>query len=118
MSLQALDLFRGKNYLVLMDSALDGQFSDEDRAELIHLASRCFRREPDERPSIKFLMSALSRLEKRAELWPKLKEENIHVSHEATLILPRLISFFFSFMGLNNDRIHHTLNLQQISHCA
>ncbi|CAN7051061.1 unnamed protein product [Brassica oleracea var. botrytis] len=73
----ALDLFRGKNYLVLMDSALDGQFSDEDRAELIHLASRCFRREPDERPSIKFLMSALSRLEKRAELWPKLKEENI-----------------------------------------
>ncbi|KAJ4893201.1 Protein kinase protein with tetratricopeptide repeat domain [Raphanus sativus] len=73
----ALDLFRGKNYLVLMDSALDGQVSDEDRTELIHLASRCFRPEPAERPSIKFLMSALSRLEKRAELWPKLKEANI-----------------------------------------
>jgi len=64
-----------------MDSALDGQFSDEDRTELIHLASRCLRPEPDERPSIKFLMSALSRLEKRAELWPNVKEENIPVSH-------------------------------------
>ncbi|EFH38574.1 hypothetical protein ARALYDRAFT_333388 [Arabidopsis lyrata subsp. lyrata] len=63
----ALDLFR----------ALDGQFSDEDRTELIHLASRCFRPKPDERPSIKFLMSALSRLEKRAELWPNVNEENI-----------------------------------------
>ncbi|KAG7581200.1 Tetratricopeptide-like helical domain superfamily [Arabidopsis suecica] len=73
----ALDLFRGKNYLVLMDSALDGQFSDEDRTELIHLASRCLRPKPDERPSIKFLMSALSRLEKRAELWPNVNEENI-----------------------------------------
>ncbi|KAG7549182.1 hypothetical protein ISN45_Aa06g001090 [Arabidopsis thaliana x Arabidopsis arenosa] len=31
----ALDLFQGKNYLVLMDSALDGQFSDEYRTELI-----------------------------------------------------------------------------------
>ncbi|KAH0853680.1 hypothetical protein HID58_092976 [Brassica napus] len=65
-----LDLMSGKHIP-------PNHFSDEDRAELIHLASRCFRREPDERPSIKFLMSALSRLEKRAELWPKLKEENI-----------------------------------------
>ncbi|WZY74080.1 hypothetical protein YC2023_006320 [Brassica napus] len=73
----ALDLFRGKNYLVLMDSALDGQFSDEDRTELIHLASRCLRPEPDKRPNIKFLLSALSRLEKRAESWPNVKGENI-----------------------------------------
>jgi hypothetical protein len=63
-----------------MDSALDGQFSDEDRTELIHLASRCFRPQPDERPSIKFLMSALSRLEKRAELWPNAKGEIIPVT--------------------------------------
>ncbi|CAH8356325.1 unnamed protein product [Eruca vesicaria subsp. sativa] len=73
----ALDLFRGKNFLVLMDSALDGQFSDEDRTELIHLASRCLRPEPDKRPSIKFLLSALSRLERRAESWPNVKGENI-----------------------------------------
>ncbi|KAL1200573.1 Serine/threonine-protein kinase BSK6 [Cardamine amara subsp. amara] len=66
----ALDLFRGKNYLLLMDSALDGQFSDEDRAELIHIASRCLKTEPEERPSIMSLMASLSRLQKRAKLWP------------------------------------------------
>ncbi|KAL0854999.1 hypothetical protein Bca101_060151 [Brassica carinata] len=73
----ALDMFRGKNYLVLMDSALDGQYSDEDRTELIHLATRCLRFEPNERPIIKFLVLALSRLDKRAELWPNVKGEKI-----------------------------------------
>jgi tetratricopeptide (TPR) repeat protein len=53
-----------------MDSALDGQFSDEDRTELIYIASRCLKTEPEERPSMKFLMATLSRLQKRAELWP------------------------------------------------
>ena len=67
---QALDLFQTKNYLVLVDSALDGQFSDEDRTELVHIASRCLKTEPEERPSIRFLMSTLSRLQRRAELWP------------------------------------------------
>ncbi|VVB12899.1 unnamed protein product [Arabis nemorensis] len=66
----ALDLFQGKNYLVLMDSALDGQFSDEDRTELMHIASRCLKTEPEERPSMKFLMATLARIQKRAELWP------------------------------------------------
>lgn len=68
--LQALDLFQGKNYLVLMDSALDGQLSDEDRTELMYIASRCLKTDPEERPSMKFLMATLSRLQKRAELWP------------------------------------------------
>lgn len=73
-------MFRGKNYLVLMDSALDGQYSDEDRTELIHLASRCLRFEPDERPSIKFLLMALSRLEKGEELFPNIKVDKNPVS--------------------------------------
>ncbi|KAJ0228887.1 Kinase with tetratricopeptide repeat domain-containing protein [Hirschfeldia incana] len=64
----ALDLFRSKNYAELMDSALDGQFSDEDRTELIHLASRCLKTDPNERPGLKFLTSTLSRLQRRAEL--------------------------------------------------
>ncbi|KAL0716914.1 hypothetical protein Bca4012_066236 [Brassica carinata] len=79
---KALDMFRGKNYLVLMDSALDGQYSDEDRTELIHLATRCLRFEPNERPIIKFLVLALSRLDKRAELWPNVKGEKIPFSFE------------------------------------
>ncbi|XP_019097638.1 PREDICTED: probable serine/threonine-protein kinase At5g41260 isoform X3 [Camelina sativa] len=76
----ALDLFRGKNYLVLMDSALDGQFSDEDRTELIHIASRCLKTEPEERPGIKFLKATLSRLQKRAKLWPINVKRPISVS--------------------------------------
>ncbi|CAF1877297.1 BnaC02g03660D [Brassica napus] len=46
----ALDLFQSKNYLMLMDSALDGQFFDENRRELMHIASRCLKTEPEERP--------------------------------------------------------------------
>ncbi|CAG7891091.1 unnamed protein product [Brassica rapa] len=38
------------NVLMLMDSALDGQFFDEDRRELMHIASRCLKTEPQERP--------------------------------------------------------------------
>ncbi|CAH8309590.1 unnamed protein product [Eruca vesicaria subsp. sativa] len=76
----ALDMFRGKNYLVLMDSALDGQYSDEDRTELIYIATRCLRFEPDERPCIKLLMLALSRLEKGAELFPNIKVDKNPVS--------------------------------------
>ena len=102
-----------------MDSALDGQFSDEDRTELIHLASRCLRPEPDKRPNIKFLLSALSRLEKRAESWPNVKGENIPVSHDmTTLILPMFSGCACVFMGFYNDRLHCTRNLQQRSHCA
>ncbi|CAH8338185.1 unnamed protein product [Eruca vesicaria subsp. sativa] len=70
MFVQALDLFQGKNYLVLMDSALDGQFADEDRTELMNIASRCLKTEPEERPSMRFLIGTLSRLLKRAELRP------------------------------------------------
>ncbi|KAH0847480.1 hypothetical protein HID58_090015 [Brassica napus] len=62
--------FAPPEYLRLVDSALDGQFSDEDRTELMHIASRCLKTEPEERPSIRFLMSTLSRLQRRAELWP------------------------------------------------
>ncbi|XP_010543248.1 PREDICTED: probable serine/threonine-protein kinase At5g41260 isoform X2 [Tarenaya hassleriana] len=69
----ALDLFKGKNLLVLMDSALDGQFSDEDGTELMHLTSRCLRTVPEERPSIKFIVSTLTKLQKRAELWSNVK---------------------------------------------
>ncbi|CAH8379861.1 unnamed protein product [Eruca vesicaria subsp. sativa] len=66
----ALDLLQSKNYVGLMDAALDGQVSDEDRTELIHIASRCLKTEPNERPSIKFLVSTLSRLQRRAETRP------------------------------------------------
>uniref|UniRef100_A0A1D1XCP1 non-specific serine/threonine protein kinase n=1 Tax=Anthurium amnicola TaxID=1678845 RepID=A0A1D1XCP1_9ARAE len=64
----ALDLIRGKNFLVLMDSCLEGHFSNDDGTELVRLASRCLQSEPRERPNVKSLVIALSSLQKEVEV--------------------------------------------------
>ncbi|KAA3464868.1 putative serine/threonine-protein kinase [Gossypium australe] len=64
----ALDLIRGKNFLMLMDSALEGHFSNDDGAELVRLASRCLQYEARERPNAKSLVVSLMSLQKEAEL--------------------------------------------------
>ncbi|XP_061350226.1 serine/threonine-protein kinase BSK5-like isoform X2 [Gastrolobium bilobum] len=60
----ALDLIRGKNFLLLMDSCLEGHFSNDDGTELVRLASRCLQYEPRERPNAKSLVTALTPLQK------------------------------------------------------
>ncbi|XVE61986.1 hypothetical protein DITRI_Ditri06bG0082300 [Diplodiscus trichospermus] len=64
----ALDLIRGKNFLMLMDSALEGHFSNEDGTELVRLASRCLQYEARERPNTKSLVVSLMSLQKEAEV--------------------------------------------------
>jgi BR-signaling kinase len=64
----ALDLIRGKNVLVLMDSSLDGQYENEDATELVGLASRCLQSEPRDRPNAKFLVTALAPLQMQIEV--------------------------------------------------
>eukprot|EP00246_Nothoceros_aenigmaticus_P002309 TRINITY_DN13153_c0_g1_i1.p1 TRINITY_DN13153_c0_g1~~TRINITY_DN13153_c0_g1_i1.p1 ORF type:complete len:494 (-),score=85.62 TRINITY_DN13153_c0_g1_i1:297-1778(-) len=64
----ALDLIRGRNYLMLMDSYLEGQYSNEDGVELVRLASRCLQFEPRERPNAKTLVAALTPLQRRNEV--------------------------------------------------
>ncbi|MQL91947.1 hypothetical protein Taro_024566 [Colocasia esculenta] len=64
----ALDLIRDRNFLMLTDSCLEGQFSDEDRTELVRLASRCLEYEPRERPNPKSLVVALTPLQKEIEV--------------------------------------------------
>jgi BR-signaling kinase len=66
---QALDLIRGKNMLLLMDSYLDGQFTNDDGTELVRLASRCLQFEPRERPNAKMLVAALTPLQRRTEVF-------------------------------------------------
>jgi BR-signaling kinase len=66
----ALDLIRGKNMLLLMDSYLDGQFTNDDGTELVRLASRCLQFEPRERPNAKMLVAALTPLQRRTEQVP------------------------------------------------
>ncbi|XP_043698579.1 serine/threonine-protein kinase BSK5-like [Telopea speciosissima] len=64
----ALDLIRGKNFLMLMDSCLEGHFSNDDGTELVRLASRCLQYEPRERPNAKSLVTALTSLQKETEV--------------------------------------------------
>ncbi|KAF3449026.1 hypothetical protein FNV43_RR09750 [Rhamnella rubrinervis] len=64
----ALDLIRGKNFLLLMDSALEGNFSNDDGTELVRLASRCLQYEARERPNAKSLVTSLISLQKETEV--------------------------------------------------
>lgn len=66
--LQALDLIRGKNALLLMDSSLEGQYVDEDATALVELASKCLQYEARDRPDIKFLLTAVAPLQKQKEV--------------------------------------------------
>lgn len=64
----ALDLIRSKNMLLLMDSYLEGQYSNDDGIELVRLASRCLQFEPRERPSARNLVVSLTALQKQTEV--------------------------------------------------
>ncbi|CAN0926447.1 Serine/threonine-protein kinase BSK6 [Linum grandiflorum] len=64
----ALDLIRGKNFLMLMDSALEGRFSKDDGTELVRLASRCLQLEARDRPNAKSLVTSLVAIQKEAEV--------------------------------------------------
>ncbi len=65
---QALDLIRGKNFLMLMDFCLEGHFSNDDGTQLVRLVYRCLQYEPLERPNAKNLVTALTLLQKETEV--------------------------------------------------
>ncbi|KVH89264.1 Protein kinase, catalytic domain-containing protein [Cynara cardunculus var. scolymus] len=56
----ALDLIRGKNVLLLMDSSLEGQYTDEDATAMVELASKCLQYEGRDRPDINFLLTSVA----------------------------------------------------------
>lgn len=62
----AIDLIRDKNFNMLLDSCLEGHFSNDDGTELVRLASRCLQYEARERPNVKSLVNALTSLQKDA----------------------------------------------------
>ncbi|XP_068669745.1 serine/threonine-protein kinase BSK2-like [Aristolochia californica] len=64
----ALDIIRGKNVLMLMDSSLEGQYANEDATKLVELASRCLQSEARDRPSTKFLLTAVAPLQEQKEV--------------------------------------------------
>jgi BR-signaling kinase len=88
MEFQALDLIRGKNILLLMDSSLEGQYANEDASKLVDLASKCLQFEARDRPNIKYLLSSVGPLQKQ-------KEVASHVLMgitKATAVLPTILS--------------------------
>jgi BR-signaling kinase len=84
----ALDIIRGKNALLLMDSSLEGQYANDDATKLVDLASKCLQSEAKDRPDTKFLLSAVAPLQKQEEV----------ASHvlmglpKNTVILPTMLS--------------------------
>ncbi|KAG8044020.1 hypothetical protein GUJ93_ZPchr0458g22710 [Zizania palustris] len=63
----ALDLIRDRNFNMLTDSCLEGQFSNEEGTELVRLASRCLHYEPRERPNVRSMVQALAPLQNDLE---------------------------------------------------
>ncbi|KAG6432504.1 hypothetical protein SASPL_104081 [Salvia splendens] len=61
----ALDMIRGKNILLLMDSHLEGNFSTEEATAVFDLASQCLQYEPRERPKTTDLVSTLAPLQNK-----------------------------------------------------
>ncbi|CAI9780105.1 unnamed protein product [Fraxinus pennsylvanica] len=64
----ALDLIRGKNFPMFMDSCLEGHFSNDDGTELVRLATRCLQYEARERPNAKILVTSLVSIQKETEV--------------------------------------------------
>ncbi|KAI5596592.1 hypothetical protein BDE02_02G011500 [Populus trichocarpa] len=64
----ALDMIRGKNILLLMDSHLEGNFSTEEATVVFDLASQCLQYEPRERPNTKDLVTTLAPLQNKPDV--------------------------------------------------
>ncbi|XP_038693465.1 serine/threonine-protein kinase BSK1-like isoform X2 [Tripterygium wilfordii] len=64
----ALDMIRGKNIILLMDSHLLKNFSTEEATMVVDLASQCLQYEPKERPSTKDLVATLAPLQIKTDV--------------------------------------------------
>nr|KJB47750.1 hypothetical protein B456_008G040100 [Gossypium raimondii] len=64
----ALDMIRGKNIILLMDSHLEGKFSTEEATVVVGLASQCLQYEPWERPSTRDLVATLAPLQTKPDV--------------------------------------------------
>ncbi|KAK3150394.1 hypothetical protein QOZ80_3AG0232620 [Eleusine coracana subsp. coracana] len=65
---RALDMIKGNNIQVLMDSHLEGNYSTEEATTLVDLASQCLQYEPRDRPNTKKLVSVLEPLQIKSEV--------------------------------------------------
>ncbi|PWA58289.1 eukaryotic elongation factor 2 kinase [Artemisia annua] len=87
----ALDLIRGKNIILLMESHLEGNFSTDEATILVDLASKCLQYEPKDRPSIKDLVATLAPLQTKCDV-PSHVMLGISKQEEAPSTPPRHLS--------------------------
>lgn len=90
----ALDLMREKNFQMLMDSCLEGDFSNDDGSELVKIASRCLQYEPRERPNAKSVVTSLTALHKQMEVSSLVLMEITHEPPMANATETNLLSPF------------------------
>ncbi|GLT72887.1 hypothetical protein SLA2020_447830 [Shorea laevis] len=64
----ALEMIRGKNIILLMDSHLEGKFSMEEATVVVDLASQCLQYEPRERPNTKDLVATHAQLQTKPDV--------------------------------------------------
>ncbi|XP_047308872.1 serine/threonine-protein kinase BSK1-like [Impatiens glandulifera] len=64
----ALDMIRGKNIVLLMDSHLEGNFSTDEATIVFDLASRCLQSDPTDRPSSTDIINTLAPLQNKSEV--------------------------------------------------
>ncbi|VAI24761.1 unnamed protein product [Triticum turgidum subsp. durum] len=64
----ALDMMRGNNIQMLMDSHLEGNYSTEEATALVDLASQCLQYEARDRPNTKKLVNILEPLQTKLEV--------------------------------------------------
>ncbi|KAF5797205.1 putative protein kinase RLK-Pelle-RLCK-XII-1 family [Helianthus annuus] len=62
-----LDLIKRRDWMLLMDSHLEGNFSDDDGIKLIRTTLHCLEYEPQERPNIESVVAALTPLQKQTD---------------------------------------------------
>ncbi|NP_001141394.1 putative protein kinase superfamily protein [Zea mays] len=65
---RALDMIKGNNIQVLMDSHLEGNYSTDEATTLVDLASQCLQYEPRDRANTKKLVSVLEPLQIKSEV--------------------------------------------------
>ncbi|KAG6778041.1 hypothetical protein POTOM_017886 [Populus tomentosa] len=65
---RAIDMIRGENIILLMDSHLEGNFSTEEATLVVGHASQCLQYEPRERPSTKDLVTTLAPLQTKPDV--------------------------------------------------
>lgn len=91
-------MIRSKNFLMLMDSCLEGHFSNDDGTELVRLASRCLQFEARERPNAKSLVSSLALLQKETQVC--LTSLNINGPQSVNIIAWKIFASLSIYFGI------------------